>query len=294
MKIDPRKNKRMSFSLLFLPFCFIVLLSLLACEATSPVRGLAVSVNFQEKQLTDDLLTRVKVKYITTASFQPAEGDYRIFAVADWQGRILFREDLDPSVSFNHWQANRVYEVEKYLYFPEIIDRFDCQTASGVEVDFRLIMEKTGESSAITLYSRKLKLHPCPADLPKLIFLDGWIRVKRSQGKSLPSNLDLWTGEKAVCLLENPGREALLMLRGRCYAGGARVSLMLNSETLDEFTLAAGEFQKIWRVRAFPQEAFPELQLIISVDRVISLSQIYPELAESREAGLKIEKIYFR
>ncbi|MGB4703745.1 MAG: hypothetical protein WBI18_01520 [Candidatus Saccharicenans sp.] len=294
MKIDPRNNNRTSFSLLFFPFCLIVLLSLLACEATSPVRGLAISVDFQEKQLTDNLLTRVKVKYITTASFQAAEGDYRIFAVADWQGRILFREDLDPSVSFNRWQANRVYEVEKYLYFPEIIDRFDRQTASGVEVDFRLIMEKTGESSAITLYSRKLKLHPCPAELPKLIFLDGWLRVNKGQGRSLPSDADLWTGEKAICLLENPGREALLMLRGRCYVEGLRVSLMLDEEKLDEFILTCGEFQKIWPVPAIPQESFPELRLTISVDRVISLSQIYPELADNREAGLKIEKIYFR
>lgn len=294
MKIDPRNNKRTSFSLLFLFFCLIVLLYLPACEAISSVRGLAVSVNFQEKQLTDNLLTRVKVKYITTASFQPAEGDYRIFAVADWQGRILFREDLDPSVSFNRWQANQVYEVEKYLYFPEIIDRFDRRTASGVEVDFRLIVEKTGESSGIILYSRKLKLHPCPADLPKLIFLDGWLRVNRSRGKNLPANVDLWTGEKAVCLLENPGREALLMLRGRCYVEGLRVSLTLDAEKLDEFTLTSGEFQKIWPVPSFPQESFPELRLTISVDRVISLSQIYPELADNREAGLKIEKIYFR
>jgi len=277
-----------------LGLAFLCLWGLTACEKKPPLKGLAINVSFSERVLTDDLVTRLKVKYITTAGFQPLEKDYRIVAVALWQEKILFRESLDPEIPASRWQANRVYEIEKFIYFPRVIDRFNPKTAAGIKIGFSILMENSGEAEPLVLYSRKIKLLPCPPEAPEVIFLEGWEKIDRPRVGVSDQSYELWTGARAVCLLENPGRAALLMVRGRNYQESLNVSLFLDDGLLDEFTLGPGPFQKVYSLGPFSAKTDPELKLTLAVDKTLPVNQVYPDLNDDRPVGLRIEKVYFR
>ncbi|MGQ9800131.1 MAG: hypothetical protein ACUVRL_00465 [Candidatus Saccharicenans sp.] len=292
MKKFPSLNKNSVY--LRLGLAFLCLWSLVACEKKPPLKGLAINVSFSERVLTDDLVTRLKVKYITTAAYQPLEQEYRIVAVALFQGQILFRENLDPEVPASRWQANRVYEVEKYLYFPRVIDRFNPKTAAGIKIEFSILMENSGGAEPLVLYSRKIKLLPCPPEAPEAIFLEGWEKIVRPRAGESDQSYEFWTGSRSVCLLENPGRAALLMVKGSNPQKSLTVSLFLDDGLLDEFTLDPGPFQKVYNLGPFPKETATELKLTLVVDKTLPLNQIYPDLNNNRSVGLKIERIYFR
>lgn len=285
-------NKKMFF--LCPGFALLCLLALAGCEKRPPLKGLAISVSFSDRLLTDDLVTRLNVKFITTAAFQPLEQEYRIMAVALADGKILFKENLEPESPASRWQANRVYEVEKYLYFPRVIDRFNPKTAAGIKIEFTVLMENSSGSEPMILYSRKIKLLPCPPEAPQVIFLEGWEKIARPKGQATDHAFELWTGPRAVCLLENPGRTALLMIRGKNPGDSRTVSLFLGDSLLDEFALGSGSFQKVYVLGPFSAETEPELKLTLAVDKSLSLNQIYPDLNNNRPVGLRIEKIYFR
>lgn len=292
MSFFPEKKKTGIFLLSTLS-CFFIF-SLMACDSSGPVRGLAVNVVFSDRTLTDDLVTNLRVKYITTASFQTLDKDYRIVAVADWQGRILFRENLEPETPTSRWQASRVYEAEKYLYFPKVIDPFNRKLASGIKLNFRILMENAEQAEPLVLFSRTIKLLPSPVEAPDVVFLDGWQIIRRVEQFPQTSLQECWTGRRAVCLLKNPGRTAILMIKGRNFCDSLRVSFILNADLLDEFILEEGEFQKTYSVAPVAVEAYPELRLTIVVDRIVPISRIYPEAVDERQVGLKIEKVYFR
>lgn len=273
---------------------FFLILMLASCIERQPVRGLAVNAIFSDRVLTDDLVTKLKIKYITTAGFQPFDSDYRVMAVASWQDKILFREKVEPETPPLKWQASRVYEVEEYIYFPAVIDPFDRRLASGLKIEFRIMLVNETGGEQVTIYSRKIKLQPRPADCPDVVFLDGWEKVSRpASGAVSPAN-EYWTGEKAVCLLKNTGRPAILMIKGRSYSDQVTVSLYLDGGLFDEFRLGPGEFRKSYPVGPFPLATNPEVHLTIAVDKTISLTQVYPDSGENPRVGLKIEKIYFR
>jgi len=272
----------------------LLLLQMIACIERQPVRGLAVNVIFSDRVLTDDLVTRLKVKCITTAAFQPFSRNYRILAVALWKDKILLRETLDTETPPANWLPGRVYEVEKYLYFPAVIDPFDRRTASGIKIEFRIILENGPGNEPVTLFTRKIKLLPRPAESPDVVFMDGWEKLNRPSPVPGSSRSEYWTGERAVCLLKNTGRPAILMIEGRNRSDGVTVSLYLDEGLLDEFQPGPGEFRKIYPVGPFPLTTDPELHLTIAVDKTIPLNRIYPELGENRPVGLKIERVYFR
>ncbi|MCX8160610.1 MAG: hypothetical protein N3G18_06745 [Candidatus Saccharicenans sp.] len=285
------KNRLRFFrSCLLLFFLF----SLVGCIERQPVRGLAVNAIFLDRVLTDDLVTRLKVKYITTSVFQPFGRDYRVVAEATWQNKILFRENLEPDLPPIKWQASRVYEVEKYLYLPAVIDPFNPKMVSGLKIEFKIRLENGSGAEPITLYSRKIKLLPRPAEAPDVVFLDGWKKVSPVSAASGSPPGEYWTGERAVCLMKNTGRPAILMIKGKNYSEQVTVSLYLEEGLFDEFTLGPGEFLKIYPVGPFPLATDPELRLAIAVDKTIPLNQIYPDSGENSQVGLKIEKVYFR
>lgn len=292
MKNLPLK-KQSYFSFASLLLISLVLLSA-GCVEKQPVRGLAVNAIFSDRVLTDDLVTKLKIKYITTSRFQPFDRDYRVVAVASWQDKILFREKVQPETTPNKWQASRVYEVEEYVYLPAVIDPFDPGLVSGLKIEFRIMLVDETGSEQVTIYSRKIKLLPRPADSPDVVFLDGWEKVSRPAAVSgLPAN-EYWTRDKAVCLLKNTGQPAILMIKGRNYSDGVTVSLYLDDGLFDEFSLGPGEFRKIYPLGPFPLAVDPELRLTIAVDKTIPLIQVYPDSGENQPVGLRIEKVYFR
>jgi len=281
--------------------CFLISASMLlcffSCETKSPVKGLAVNPEFSEKSLTDNLVSKLRVKFITSSSFERPDKDYQLVAEAYWQGRFLFKEVLNLNPSTSKWLPSRVYEVEKYVYLPPFVDRFNPETARGVRINFSLSFQEEGRSAPVILFERVFKVVACPPDVPAVVYLDGWRKIERVWPGSEQPLFELWTQRQSVCLLKNPGRTALLMIRGGCHLpdnGKQRVTLILDERRLDQLELETGSFEKIYFLNEKDLGQKPELILKITVDRTFSVSRIYPEIKDDHEIGLKIGVIYFR
>jgi len=129
----------------------------------------------------------------------------------------------------SRWEANRVYEASGFIYFPPLIDFFSRPTGQGLPVKFRLYLRPLqNQKDIIVVYERQLKLSPCPLDVPDIVFLDGWVVIKRPGPSSDELLVERWTGPQASCWLKNPKKPALLMLRGSSPPAGQKDRKLLS------------------------------------------------------------------
>jgi hypothetical protein len=84
------------------------------------------------------------------------------------------------------------------------------------------------------------------------------------------------------------------MIKGQSFLEGHKVSLFLKGSLLNEFVTEVGDFQKVFSILPPDPESQPEMTLTIKVDKTVDLSEIYPDIKESKKVGLKIQKVYFR
>jgi hypothetical protein len=291
------KNKCLLLSQIFL--IALIVFVFFSCQKESQVPGLIVNSQFSDKNLSDSLVTRLRVKFITTSAFKPFDKDYKITAEALSKNNVLFREVLEVIPPTSRWQMNRVYEIEKYVYFPPFLDRFNPEMRGGARVDFRIILESESGKSPLVIFKNSFQLSPCPLDIPDIVYLQGWDRISTTgSGKAYPLREGaLWTQRSAVCLLKNPKRAAILMIRGRCeIPEGQKIYFSLGPKLLDEFEQAPGPWEKIYSLTAADLGQEPELRLVITVNKTVRADSIYPGVSKDKdkELGLKIETLYFR
>ncbi|MGC9057033.1 MAG: hypothetical protein ACP5J6_09290 [Candidatus Saccharicenans sp.] len=266
-----------------------------SCQKESEVVGLAATAQFSDKSLSDNLVTKLRVKLITTSAFKGLGKDYQMVAESVWQDKFIFKEKLNITPQTSKWLPNRVYETEKYVYIPPFIDRFNLQMSRGIEADFRIVLEPAGPGPYLVIFRRSISISPCPLDVPDIVFLEGWEKVNPTRAATGNSLFELWSQKQAVCLLKNPERPAILMIRGQNeVVEGQRVSIYLGSSQLDEFNLSPGPFEKIYSLTPGQLGSDPELKLVISVDKTIKINELYPGIENGRELGLKIDTLYFR
>jgi len=105
-----------------------------------------------------------------------------------------------------------------------------------------------------------------------------------------------WTADRAVCLLENPGRPALLFIRGlldKTRVDDQRVILKINGRLLDEFIPGSPLFYKEYRV--FPEmmgnDARVELQLQTDKTFVPAVSD--PGSSDHRHLGIQVYQLFY-
>ncbi|MDD8021310.1 MAG: hypothetical protein PHU81_09100 [Acidobacteriota bacterium] len=275
----------------------IFLLQAVSCEKKQAVPGLEVSVSFSDKDLSDNLLTSLKIKFITTSDFQPLTEDYMLMAQALSGEKLLWQAEIPLALTVARWQPNQVYETEKLIYFPPFIDRFSRPADQGLPVDLSLYFKSPRGRGMILVYQSRLRLRPYPANIPDVVFLDGWVKIKWPGKGRGDFQIERWTGRQASCWLRNPGRPATLMLRGSATSGnapGLTVVIALGGRVLEEFELQPGSFEKIYQLSASDLGGNDGIELTISVNRTVRISDIYPEMKDERLIGLRIDTVYFR
>jgi len=276
----------------------VMLWPVFSCGQKLPLPGLEIIVNFSDKNLTDNLLTSLKVKFITTSDFKSPDGDYELVAEASAGQKILFQKNLPLLWPVSRWEANRVYEASGFIYFPPLIDFFSRPTGQGLPVKFRLYLRPLqNQKDIIVVYERQLKLSPCPLDVPDIVFLDGWVVIKRPGPSSDELLVERWTGQEASCWLKNPKKPALLMLRGSSPPGrpeGQKVVIALEGRVLEEFETSLPDFEKIYQLSALDLGQKDGLTLTIGVNKTVRVKDVYPDLDDNQPVGFRLEIIYFR
>jgi hypothetical protein len=268
------------------------------CRKKVSLKGVELEVGFSTQPLTDSLVTDMTYKWKTGPDFQKIDRDYYVFVHFWNKTNMLFQDDHVPSVPFNEWEPNKEYTYTRRIYIPAFIDEFDPQF-KGQE-NLKLVVgvyspfDQSGKSKAEVL-SRTLTILPPPPDTPEIIYESGWYDQETNPDSVLKQWR--WTAKEGRCIVDNPHRDALLVVRGGLNTEAVpdqKVIIKINDQVLDEFSAPDGFFDKSYQVKKEMLGDKDEFSLIIGADKSFVPSQVFPGAKDSRELGVMVSFLYFR
>jgi hypothetical protein len=271
---------------------------LASCQKKAQVKGIDLTVRFSDKTLSDNLMTQMKYDWKTTGEFAKLAKDYTIY-VHFWHGsNLLFQDDHVPSVPTSKWEPGKQYSYERRIYIPSFIDEFD-PSFKGEEtlklvVGFYNPYDRTGESKR-EIINRKLKVLPPPPDAPEIVYDKGWYDLEIDPQS--PLKQWRWLGREARCVIDNPKRDALLVIRGgvnKDALPNQKVIFKINDVVLDEFVPGEVVFEKSYTVKKEMLGDKDEFNLIVTTDQVFVPAKLSPQSKDERELGFQVSFIYFR
>ena len=283
---------------LVVSWVLILLIVVFGCQKKTEVKGVHLKINFSEEQLTDNLITDMQYTWTTDESFTKFTQDYNIY-VHFWHGdNLLFQDDHFPPVPTSQWEAGKEYVYSRRIYIPSFIDEFDPEFKGEetlkLSIGFYSPYDRTGESMQ-EVYSQKLKVTPPPLDTPEIIYEEGWYDLEEDPQFYLKQ----WRGtaKEARCIIDNPHRDALLVIRGGVNmeaAPGQKVIFKINDMVLDEFVPEESYFERSYNIKKEMLGDKDEFILTIQTDKTFIPAKVIPNSKDERELGLQISFIYFR
>lgn len=269
-----------------------------SCRKKASVKGIDLAVDFSDKTLTDNLITDITYRWKTTGEFQKMDQDLNAF-VHFWNGsNMLFQDDYVPEPPTSKWEPGKEYVTTQRIYIPKFIDEFDPQFKG--EETLRLSIglyspyDRTGKVK-FQIYDETLKVLPPPADTPEIIYENGWYEQEIDPKTNLKRWR--WTAGEARCLIDNPRRGALLVVRGALNTDAVKdqkVIFKINDTVLDEFIPPTGVFDKSYKITKDMLGDQNDWRLIIATDKPFVPAKVYPNSKDERELGIQVSFIYFR
>jgi hypothetical protein len=288
-------KKRSTLALLV---AVLLVLASLACQKKAQVKGIELAVDFSEKTLTDNLITDIQYDWKTSADFLKTAKDLTVF-VHFWHGsNLLFQDDHVPPVPTSKWEPGQEYKYARRIYIPSFIDEFD-PTFKGDET-LRLSIglynpyDRSGGPQREVL-TAKLKVVPPPPDMPEIVYEKGW--YDQEIDPNAPLKKWRWVGPEARCIVDNPRRDGLLVIRGgvnKEIMPDQKVIFKINDAVLDEFIPDDISFEKSYTVKKEMLGDKDEFILTVAVDKTFIPSKVFPENKDERELGCQVSFIYFR
>ena len=287
-----RQHARWAFLILALA------LVLAGCQKKPTVKGVELEVKFGEPTLSDNLITDVEYKWKMTSDFQPLGRDYNIFVHFWHNTNNILQDDFIPDIPTSKWEKGKEYAFKRRIYIPAFIDEFDPQFKGEetlrLSVGFFNPYDRSGNSEREIL-SKKLKVVPPPIGTPEVIYESGWYDEETNADS--PLKKWRWTAKEAKCVIDNPRRDALLVIKGGVNLDAVKdqkVVFKINDTVLDEFTEPSGLFEKSYTIKKGQAGDKDEFTLTIAVDRTWTPAKIVPGSKDERELGAQISFIYFR
>jgi len=273
-------------------------LGLSACQKKTQVKGVELEVAFSEPTLSDNLITDVEYKWKTTGEFVKFDKDFKVFVHFWHNTNMLLGDDYTPDIPTSKWEKGKEYTAKRKIYIPTFIDEFDPQFKG--EETLRLSAglynpyDRTGQSEKEVL-SKKLKVVPPPLGTPEVIFENGWYDLEVNPNSILKQWR--WTHKDARCVIDNPKKDALLVIRGGVNFQAVKdqkITLKINDLVLDEFIATEELFEKTYNVKKEMLGDKNEFNFLISVDKPWIPAKVIPNSSDERELGVQVSFIYFR
>jgi len=272
--------------------------ALVGCHKKTVIQGVSLDVAFAENSLSDNLMTDVTYTWKTGNDFQKFDRDYHVFVHFWHNDNMILQDDHAPVPATTAWEKNKTYTITRRIYIPRFIDEFDPQFKG--EENLRLVVglvnpfDRSGEA-AREVFSRKLKVLPPPIGTPEVIYESGWYDLEVDQNN--PLKQWRWTAKEAKCIIDNPRRDALLVIKGGANISqikDQKVILKINGLAFDEFVPAEGLFEKSYPIQKEMLGDKDEFTLSIGVSQSFVPAKITPGSKDERELGLQVSFIYFR
>lgn len=276
----------------------LIVFGSVSCKKKAQVKGVELNVVFSEKNLTDNLYTDVRYIWKTGPDFQKMGQDYNVFVHFWHNTNMLIQDDYVPDPPVSAWEPNKEYETVRRIYIPSFIDEFDPQfkgeESLKLSVGLYSPFDRSG-SSKLEIFDKKLKVVPPPPDTPEVVYEEGWYDQESDSNSYLKQWR--WTAKEARCLIDNPQRDALLVIRGGVNLDAAKdqkIVFKINDAVLDEFVPTESNFEKSYSLTKEQLGDKSEFYLVIATDKTFIPAQVIPNAADQRELGMQIAMIYFR
>lgn len=283
-------------SLLF--FVLAIAVVIVGCMQESPVKGIEVEVSFSDTPLTDKLYTDIQYTWRIRSNFKKIEQNLVAF-VHFWHGsNLIFHDNHRPEIPVSSWEPDQEYSYTRRIYIPLFIDAFDPEFKGTETLKLSIGLSFPEDKSGKPLkkiYEKKLKVFPSPADTPEIVFDVGWFDFEIDPESYLKRWR--WTAKEARCVVENPRRDALLVIKGgveKNILKDQKVIFRINDLILEEFIPGKSHFEKFYRIHKEMLGEKEQFSLIISTDKTFIPARVNPDTKDERELGVKVSFIYFR
>jgi len=283
-------------SLLF--FVLAIAVVIVGCMQESPVKGIEVEVSFSDTPLTDKLYTDIQYTWRIRSNFKKIEQNLVAF-VHFWHGsNLIFHDNHRPEIPVSSWEPDQEYSYTRRIYIPLFIDVFDPEFKGTETLKLSIGLSFPEDKSGKPLkkiYEKKLKVFPSPADTPEIVFDVGWFDFEIDPESYLKRWR--WTAKEARCVVENPRRDALLVIKGgveKNILKDQKVIFRINDLILEEFIPGKSHFEKFYRIHKEMLGEKEQFSLIISTDKTFIPARVNPDTKDERELGVKVSFIYFR
>ncbi len=287
-----RKKRRLLF------FVLTIAVVIVGCRQDSPVRGIEVEVSFSDTPLTDKLYTEIQYTWRMKRNFKKIDQNLVAF-VHFWHGsNLIFHDNHRPEIPVSTWEPSQAYSYTRRIYIPLFIDALDPEFKGTETLKLSIGLSFPEDKSGKPLkkvYEKKLKVYPPPADIPQIVYDEGWFDFEIDPESYLKRWR--WTAKEARCIVDNPHRDALLVIKGgveKVILQDQKVIFRINDRILEEFIPGRDRFEKFYRIDKEILGEKKQFSLIISTDKTFIPARVNPDSKDVRELGVKVSFIYFR
>jgi len=279
---------------------FVVAMSFvfMNCQKEAQVEGVTLEVSFSEETLTDHLITDIHYKWKTEDDFAGMKKNYQVYVHFWHKENMLFQDDHLTEVPTSEWEPGKEYSYSRSIYIPSFIDEFDSQFKGVEELNLAIGLyspyDRSGKSKREVL-TKKLKISLPPLDTPEVIYEDGWYGEEINPESLLKRWR--WTAKEARCIIDNPHRDALLVIKGGVNLEALdeqKVIFRIDDLILDEFVPEESYFEKSFNIKKEMLGDEDEFYLVIGTNKVFVPKKTYPDSTDERVLGIQISFIYFR
>lgn len=286
-------------------FILIPLVGLIfsSCGQPGKLKGVDFNLEISPETITDFLYVKMNYDFKINKEFKSLDNDYSVF-VHFWRVKtkeMLLQDDHQPSKFFNLWKSGDSIKYTRVVFLPKFLDEYDVdfEGIEEVKVTVGLYKSKDGnESKKYILFEKVFDVESASLNAPELIYDEGWNQPEFDAKIKDPDTRSWrWTKKKAVCIVQNPHKESLLVIRGgvdKAKIENQKVIFKINDQLLDEFIPESARFEKEYKISPNKMGTEDEFKLVIETDQTFIPSELDPNVTDNRELGMQIYFLYFR
>jgi len=279
---------------------FILILALVSfqCGKNTDVKGVDLDISISEKTLTENLMTDILYKWKTTDKFVNPAQDLNVFVHFWHKENLLFTDDHNPKTATTQWEPGKEYVYTRKIYIPPFIDEYspDFEGEEKLKISIGFFSSNGGmEKIKQKIFEETVSVLPPHLDTPEIRYVEGFYDLEIRPETYLKRWR--WTTKTAKCLIDNPRRDFLLIIKGGIYLEALDEQTLvfkINNLTLDEFVAKDEFFEKSYQIKKDMLGNRDEFQLILSMDKTFVPAKIDPDSTDGRELGLCVSLIYIQ
>ncbi len=279
----------------------ILFVALSFCGKKNDTRGIDLNVKMIPETVTDDLYGKMSYSFELNEKFTELKKNYKVF-VHFWRIKnkeMLFQDDHFPEMKISDWKKGEKLEYTRDIYIPKFLDEYDIDFEGYEEIRLSVgLYNIENNDDKILLFDKVLNIQSASLNAPEIVYDEGWHQSETDFNSKNPTIGEWrWTSGKSVCIIENPGKEVVLKIKGRVSEHNMedqKIRFFINENLLDEFVPEKKDFEKNYIIPAEKLGTNDELRLIIEVDKIFVPGKLDKTISDDRELGIQIFSIYFR